>query len=100
MSDDLISRVAQDHCANLIVKRSGGSSSAVAKIALAMTVRTSEGNFKMDPAALQALDIMRRNNEIRTDLVSGVKTQIQNGTYETPEKFSQACDALLDDLKD
>ncbi|MFA5865569.1 MAG: flagellar biosynthesis anti-sigma factor FlgM [Phycisphaerae bacterium] len=37
--------------------------------------------------------------EIRSDLVAEVRGQIQAGTYETPEKWNQAIQSLLEDLR-
>jgi anti-sigma28 factor (negative regulator of flagellin synthesis) len=37
-------------------------------------------------------------NNIRTDLVSSVRSQIEAGTYETDDKLNAATDKLLDDL--
>jgi anti-sigma28 factor (negative regulator of flagellin synthesis) len=37
-------------------------------------------------------------NNIRTDLVSSVRSQIEAGTYETDQKLNSAVDKLLDDL--
>ncbi len=36
--------------------------------------------------------------EVRQDLVDRIKTEIELGTYETPEKLDAAIDALMDDL--
>jgi negative regulator of flagellin synthesis FlgM len=36
--------------------------------------------------------------EIRTDLVAQIRTEIANGTYETPEKMDQAIENLLEEL--
>jgi len=37
--------------------------------------------------------------EIRTELVKRVRREIAEGTYDTPEKFDQALDRLLDRLE-
>ncbi len=36
--------------------------------------------------------------EIRSELVSRVRTEIANGTYETEDKFDQAVESLFEDL--
>jgi anti-sigma28 factor (negative regulator of flagellin synthesis) len=37
-------------------------------------------------------------NNVRTDLVTSVRSQIDAGTYETDDKLNSATDKLLDDL--
>lgn len=37
--------------------------------------------------------------EVRQEVVDRVKAEIEDGTYETPEKIDQAVDALLEDLE-
>jgi len=37
-------------------------------------------------------------NNVRTDLVTSVRSQIDAGTYETDDKLNSAADKLLDDL--
>ena len=39
-----------------------------------------------------------KTNDIRTDKVSSIKAQIDNGTYETDAKLNGAVDKLLDEL--
>lgn len=43
------------------------------------------------------LDSLRRN-DIRADKVAEIRAQIENGSYETPDKLDSAIDKLLDDL--
>lgn len=38
------------------------------------------------------------SGDIRTDKVASIREAIANGTYETPEKLSQALDKLFDSL--
>jgi negative regulator of flagellin synthesis FlgM len=45
-------------------------------------------------AAAQAVE----GGEIRADLVARVRTEIANGTYETPEKLDAALEGLLNEL--
>lgn len=35
---------------------------------------------------------------IRHDLVAGIRAQIENGSYETPDKLSAAIDKMLEEL--
>jgi negative regulator of flagellin synthesis FlgM len=35
--------------------------------------------------------------EVRTELVERVRAEIANGTYDTPEKFDLAVDAMIDE---
>lgn len=37
--------------------------------------------------------------EVRGELVAGIRDQIRAGTYETPEKWDQAMDNLIEDLQ-
>lgn len=39
-----------------------------------------------------------QKNDIRADKVAQIKSQIEAGTYETPDKLDLATDRLLDDL--
>ncbi|USN99893.1 MAG: flagellar biosynthesis anti-sigma factor FlgM [Phycisphaeraceae bacterium] len=48
--------------------------------------------------AARYLARMNAMPEIRTDLVDRVKNEIKNGTYDTPERFNLAVDAMIDDL--
>lgn len=41
---------------------------------------------------------LREVPPVRQELVDRVRAEIAQGTYETPEKFAQALDALLDDV--
>lgn len=44
------------------------------------------------------LDQLSRIPEVRTDLVQQVRSEIDAGTYETPERLEATLDALLEDL--
>jgi len=39
-----------------------------------------------------------KSNDVRTDKVASIKSQIENGTYEDDHKLNVAIDKLLDDL--
>jgi anti-sigma28 factor (negative regulator of flagellin synthesis) len=39
-----------------------------------------------------------KTNDVRVDKVADIRAQIENGTYETPDKLDGAADKLLDDL--
>lgn len=45
---------------------------------------------------LQAL----KSNDMRTDKISEIRSQIEAGTYDTDEKLDAAADKLLDELLD
>jgi len=44
------------------------------------------------------LSKLKQMPEIREGLVNSVKAQIEAGTYDTPERFDTAINAMLDDL--
>lgn len=44
------------------------------------------------------LSKLKQLPEIREGLVNSVKSQIESGNYDTPERFDTAINALLDDL--
>ena len=47
---------------------------------------------------VNALLTKLKSNDVRTDLVSHVRAQIESGKYETEEKLDSAVDKLMDDL--
>ena len=49
-------------------------------------------------AAAQAAIEAHESGEIRSELVSRVREEIANGTYETPDKLDTALDRLLDEI--
>jgi anti-sigma28 factor (negative regulator of flagellin synthesis) len=62
---------------------------------------------RVAPATSDRLDISEAGQlasrladvpEIRQDLVARVKSQIESGTYETPERLSTAVGRLLDEM--
>lgn len=46
----------------------------------------------------QLLSKLRDLPDVRQDLVDRVKSEIANGSYETPDKIGKAVDNLLDEL--
>ena len=44
------------------------------------------------------LSKLKQLPEIREGLVNSVKSQIEAGTYDTPERFDTAINAMIDDL--
>jgi len=48
--------------------------------------------------AAQLLDQVEDVPEIRMDKVASIRSQIEAGTYETPEKLDVAIDRLLDEI--
>lgn len=44
------------------------------------------------------LEALRSNTIVRTELVDRVRAEIAAGTYDTPERFEQALDGLIEDL--
>ncbi len=48
--------------------------------------------------ASQLLAQLDQLPDVRTDLVSRVKSEIANGTYETPDKLDKAIESLAQDL--
>jgi hypothetical protein len=55
-----------------------------------------------DRVEFSALAVLRAKYsnlpEVRGGLVASIREQIQAGTYETPEKWDQAIDNLMEDL--
>ena len=47
---------------------------------------------------VNALLTKLKTNDVRTDLVTDVKAQIESGKYETEDKLDAAVDKLMDDL--
>ncbi|HEY7088547.1 MAG TPA: flagellar biosynthesis anti-sigma factor FlgM [Tepidisphaeraceae bacterium] len=85
-----------------------GSSTPVTKIAPQLPVTR---QVPADaPAQLPAVDklelsgmshllaALKTSKDVRVDKVAQIKSQIQAGTYETPDKLDIAADRLLDDL--
>lgn len=58
--------------------------------------RTSDRVELSDQARL--LSKLKQLPEVREDLVNSVRSQIEAGTYDTPERFDTAVNSLLDDL--
>jgi anti-sigma28 factor (negative regulator of flagellin synthesis) len=53
--------------------------------------------LEISPAALAAIEAAEVG-EVRHDLVARIRSEIADGTYETPEKLDQAIDRVLDEL--
>lgn len=49
---------------------------------------------------VQHLARLKNGGPVRQDLINRIRTQIAEGTYETPEKLDQAIDEMLSDLDD
>lgn len=56
--------------------------------------------LEISPAALAAVEAAEAAEvgEVRQDLVSRIRSEIADGTYETSEKLDQAIDRVLDEL--
>ena len=46
----------------------------------------------------QMMERLRRSSGVRQDVVDRVRAEIDQGSYETPERLEVAIDRLLDDL--
>ncbi len=53
---------------------------------------------KLELSGVSHLLSRLKSNDIRTDKVAAVKSQIESGTYEDDAKLDAATDRLLDDL--
>ena len=53
---------------------------------------------RLELSGVSQLFASLKTNDIRTDLVSSVKSQIEAGTYETDDKLNAAAGKLLDDV--
>ena len=53
---------------------------------------------KLELSGLSHLFSQLKTNDIRTDKVAAIKSQIEAGTYESDDKLNVAADRLLDDL--
>ena len=51
----------------------------------------------ISPAAEAAIRA-EESGEVRHDLIARIRREIEQGTYETPDKLEQALDRLLDEL--
>lgn len=49
---------------------------------------------------VQYLIELKNGGPVRTELVNRIRSEIEQGTYETPEKLEAAIDELLGDLAD
>ncbi len=72
---------------------------AAAKPAVpASTTSTTRAADRLDLSGTSHLLQSLKTNNIRADKVAAVKSQIENGTYESDHKLNRALDGLLDDL--
>lgn len=55
-------------------------------------------DFSPEAQSLLSAQSAQASGDIRSDKVDSIRQAIANGTYETPEKLSQALDKLLDSL--
>jgi len=53
---------------------------------------------KLELSGVSHLLSQLKSNDIRTDKVAAIKSQIEAGTYEDDDKLNTATDRLLDDL--
>ena len=53
--------------------------------------------LEISPAAQEAMRAAE-SQDVRHELVSQIRQQIADGTYETPDKLSRALDGLLDNI--
>jgi len=61
---------------------------------------TTRGDDRVEVSAMAFyLSKLQQLPAVREDLVKQVRAEIASGTYDTPEKFSNALDELLSDLK-
>ncbi len=53
---------------------------------------------RVELSNVNALLTKLKSNDVRTDMVAQIKSQIDAGTYETDDKIDGAIDKLMDDL--
>lgn len=51
-------------------------------------------------SSVQHLVELRNGGPVRMDLINRIRAEIEQGSYETPEKLDAAIDELLSDLRD
>jgi anti-sigma28 factor (negative regulator of flagellin synthesis) len=59
---------------------------------------SSNSTDKVELSGFNELFQALKQNDIRTDKVAQVRSQIEAGTYETDDKINAALDKLLDDI--
>ena len=83
-----------------------GSSSPVQKIVANPIRKQIPTDAPSQPKASDRLELSGaghllkalKTNDVRTDKVQSIKSQIEDGTYESEQKLNVAVDRLLDDL--
>lgn len=83
-----------------------GSSSPVQKIVANPIRKQLPADAASQPRASDRLELSGaghllkalKTNDVRMDKVQDIKSQIENGTYESEQKLNVAVDRLLDDL--
>jgi negative regulator of flagellin synthesis FlgM len=53
---------------------------------------------EISPAATAAMDAAEGAGKVRSDLVNLIRSQIANGTYDTPEKMDIAMERMFDQM--
>lgn len=63
------------------------------------TARPRRGDDRVEVSdAARFLAKMNAMPEVRTDLINEVRSQIADGTYDTPEKMDLAIDSMIEEL--
>ncbi len=85
------------------------NNAALAKVAARRSAATPEQAAATSPRSgdkvelstqARLLDQLTRLPEVRTELIEQVKTEIDAGTYETPERLEATLNALLEELSE
>ena len=87
--------------------RSGSGKGKGAAKATATAIKTGKKSVSLPKLRTQAeiataqrlLEMARHLPDVRRELVTGVRRQIAEGTYETPEKIDRAIESLAKDLR-
>jgi len=74
------------------------ATTAAARAAYRSSTPIERGDDEVQVSSLARLRAKLRENPIREDLVAEVREQIEQGTYETPEKIEAAISELEGDL--
>ncbi len=65
---------------------------------VSQSVNEPQPRVNADQVELSSAARNSSKDAIRTDLVTRIREEIKNGTYETPERLDAAIDGLSDDL--
>jgi len=66
---------------------------------IAATTAIRRGSDRVDlSATARLIDKLKNGGPLRNELVAQVRSQIENGSYDTPQKLNAAIDELLTDL--